>query len=279
MAEIKAALVKALRDITNVGMMDCKKALMETNGDKDAAIKLLRERGLAIQTKRADKEANEGIIDAAICDDGKLGVLIEVNCETDFVARNESFQAFVKELLEQSKDLEDGALAEAAKDILADKVAEIGENLIIAANVRYDLQGAGEIFAYIHLGGKVGVLMELGCEKETTVKSDVFKELGKDITLHIAANAPQYLKRDEISEDVLNAEKEIYAKQVEGKPANILDRIVNGKLEKYYSQVCLIEQGFVKDPDQSITALLTDKGKELDDMLCIRRYTYTKIGS
>jgi elongation factor Ts len=275
--EISAALVKELRVETNVGMMECKKALVEAGGDKEKAVKILRERGLAIAGKKASRVAKEGNIAAEIFNGGKTGVMIEVNCETDFVTRNESFKDLVQQLLAIAKGIT-GSLAETAKDLVVAKISSIGENLIVRRNVRYDAQGEGLIAYYIHLGGKVGVLVEIGCGKAETAANAMFKEMVKDITLHIAACNPQYLTRTDVPEAMLAAEKDIYAKQVTGKPANIVEKIVVGKLEKFYSQTCLVEQGFVKDPDQSVTELLAAKGKELGDALTIRRFTRFQVG-
>lgn len=279
MSTITATQVKELRDATNVSMMECKKALTESGGDKDKAMRLLRERGLAIAGKRADREAKQGLVMAEVYNDGKTGVMVEVNCETDFVARNEDFQQFVADMLEKSKTVGDGQLAEAVKDELADKVAAIGENLIVRNNAKYDVQGTGAIASYIHLGGKIGILVEVGCENEATPKQDTFTELVKNITLHIAASNPAYLQRDEVPQDVIDGEKAIYAKQVEGKPENIIDKIVAGKIDKFFGQICLLEQAFVKEPDLTITQLLAAKGKELGDTLSIRRYTRYQIGA
>lgn len=277
MAEITAALVKELRDETNVGMMDCKRALVEAEGDKANAIKFLRERGVVIAGKKAARTANEGIVAADIAPGGKMGIMIEVNCETDFVTRNEEFQSFVSELVEKAK-IVDGSLAEAVKDKVVAKIATIGENIVVRRNVRFEVEGNGIIASYIHLGGKVGVLLEVGCKKDDTTENPVFREAVKDVTLHIAAAAPGYLSREEVPADLVDAERAIYAKQVENKPANIVDKIVDGKLNKFYSQICLLEQGFVKDPDQSITDLLAAKGKEIDDTIEIRRYARYQIG-
>jgi elongation factor Ts len=275
--EISAALVKELRIETNVGMMECKKALVEAGGDKEKAIKILRERGLAIAGKKASRVAKEGNIAAEIFNGGKTGVMIEVNCETDFVTRNESFKDLVQQLLVIAKGIT-GSLAETAKDLVIAKISSIGENIIVRRNARYDAQGEGIIANYIHLGGKVGVLVEIGCDKAETAANATFKEMVKDITLHIAACNPQYLTRKDVPETTLVAEKDIYAKQVAGKPANIVEKIVVGKLEKFYSQTCLVEQGFVKDPDQTVTELLAAKGKELGDVLAIRRFTRFQVG-
>lgn len=278
MVEVKAALVKELRDETNLGMMDCKNALVEAEGDKSVAVKLLRERGLAIAGKKASRAVNEGLVSAQVSQGGKLGVMIEVNCETDFVAKNDTFIAFVQTLVEQANDVGDGELAEAVKDTMVAKVAEIGENMVIRRNHRFEVSGAGAVASYIHLGGKVGVLLEVGCTDESVTQQDLFKETVKDITLHIAACNPQFLARDEVSADVVEQERAIYGKQVEGKPENIIDKIVNGKMDKFYSQICLLEQGFVKDADHSITEWLAAKGKALGDTLEIRRFVRYQVG-
>jgi elongation factor Ts len=251
--------------------------LIEAGGDKDKAVKVLRERGLAIAGKKASRLAKEGVVAAEIVGGGKTGVMIEVNCETDFVTRNDSFKELVQQLLETAQNTH-GALADAAKDAVIAKIASIGENIVIRRNVRYDVQGAGIVASYIHLGGKVGVLVEVGCGQAATAASPAFKEVVKDITLHIAACNPHYLVRQDVPAAVLTSEKEIYAKQVTGKPANITEKIVAGKLEKFYGQTCLVEQGFVKDPDQTITELLVAKGKELGDQLVIRRFTRFQVG-
>lgn len=279
MAEITAAQVKELRDATNVSMMECKKALVESGGDKDKAMRLLRERGLAIAGKRAERAANQGLVAAEVLNGGKTGVMIEVNCETDFVARNENFQKFVADLLVKARDYADGELAAAVKDELADQIAAIGENMVVRRNTKYEVQGTGAIASYIHLGGKIGILLEVGCENEASTENDEFKELVKDITLHIAASNPTYLKREDVPQDVIDSEKEIFAKQVEGKPANIIEKIVDGKIDKFFGQICLVEQPFVKDPDQSVTQLLEAKGKALGDTFSIRRYTRYQIGA
>jgi len=193
------------------------------------------------------------------------------------VAKNENFQAFVAGLVAQARTI-DGSLADAAKDKVVAKIAEIGENIIVRRNTKYTVQGNGAVAGYIHLGGKVGVLLEVGCEKPETTQSESFKEAVKDVTLHIAAANPQFLSRADVSADVIAAEREIYAKQVEGKPANIVNKIVDGKLEKFYSQICLVEQGFVKDPDHTVADMLAARSKDLGDKLTIRRFTRYQVG-
>lgn len=278
MVEISAAMVKELRDATNVSMMECKKALLAANGDKDEAFKRLREQGLAIAGKKASRAANSGLVAAGVTARADVGAMIEVNCETDFVARNDNFKAFVAALLEKAKEVEDGALAETMKAEVVAKIAEIGENIIVRRNLRYALQGRGLVGTYIHLGGKIGVMVELGCGKDETVSAEAFQNLAKDLTLHIAACNPQCLDRTAVAAGVLEAEKAIYAKQVEGKPANIVEKIVAGKIEKFFSQICLVEQAFVKNPDQTVTQLLAEVGKAAGDTLSIRRYARFQLG-
>ena len=286
---ITASLVKELRDRTNAGMMECKNALKETDGDIDAAIKILRERSGVKAAKKADREAKEGAIVAQLASDGKSGVLLEVNCETDFVAKNDNFQAFVAELAETvaASDASDLAAALAVpkgdgtiEDFVKGKVIELGENLQFRRLERYDVQGAGVVASYIHVGGKVGVLVEVGCEKDETTGTDGFRELVKDLTLHIAAAAPAGLSREDIPADLVEAEKDLFRKQMEnsGKPPEILDKIITGKLGKFYSEQCLLEQGFVKDPDSTINDLLAATGKDLGDTLTIRRFVRFGLG-
>jgi len=278
MTEISAALVKELRDETSVGMMDCKKALVEAGGDKARAIKLLRERGLAVAGKKAARLAKEGVVAAEILQGGRVGVMIEVNCETDFVTRNDSFKDLVKQLQALARTAPDNALAASAQELVVAKIASIGENIVVRRNLRYEVQGEGVVASYIHLGGKVGVLVEVGCGQAATRARDEFRALAKDLTLHIAACNPQYLQRQDVPAAVLQSEKEIYAKQVQNKPANILEKIVAGKLEKFYAQSCLVEQAFVKDPEQSVTELLAARGKELGDQFVIRRFARYQVG-
>lgn len=277
MAEITASMVKELREATNAGMMECKKALTEAGGDKEQAVKLLREKGLAIAEKKASRAANEGVVAATIAPDGKTGAMIEVNCETDFVAKNEKFLAFTAELAEKALQSDDN-IADAVKDMVTAKIAEIGENIIFCRNCRFVLQGPGAIATYIHFGNKIGVLLEMGCGKQETAETPAFKELIKDITLHIAAAAPAYLDKTGVPDEVQAAEREIYANQVKDKPANIIEKIVDGKMQKFYSQTCLVDQGFIKDPDTSITDLIAAKSKEAGDTISIRRFQRYQVG-
>jgi len=272
---ITAAQVKELRDATNVSMMDCKRALQESEGEMDKAVKLLRERGMAVAAKKADRVAKNGKIAAKVSDDGKTGSMIEINCETDFVTRNEIFQAFVTELNDKSIDVENPA--EAFKTEITAKIAEIGENIILRKSEKFVAEN-GAVASYIHMGGTCGVLVEFGFDKPETATADGFKALGLDICLHVAAANPMALDRDGVPANLVNDEKALFAKQVEGKPENIIENILKGKLNKYYSLNCLLEQGFVKEDKTSITQLLEAKGKELGDTITIKRYTRWQLG-
>ena len=286
---ITASLVKELREKTGVAMMECKNALKETEGDIDAAIKILRERGEAKAEKKASRDANEGIIVAALAESGKSGVLVEINCETDFVAKNENFQAFVGEVaatvlagnvtdLEAAKALPKGD--ETLEGFIKTKVLEMGENLQFRRFDRLTLNREGAVASYIHLGGKVGVLIEVSSEKAETASSETFKDLVKDLTLHIAATSPAGLKREDIPAELVESEKDIFRKQMEGagKPADILEKIIEGKLGKFYSERCLLEQGFVKEPDTAIKSLLEAKGKELGDTITVNSFLRFGLG-
>ena len=286
---ITASIVKELRDKTNAGMMDCKKVLTETNGDIEASIKLLRERGIAKAGAKSDRAANEGIISARVNDAATSGILLEVNCETDFVSKNENFQAFVAGISDKlaGTDAKDHAAALAVPhgestvdDFVKAKVLELGENLQLRKYVRFDASPGGVIASYIHLGGKVGVLLEVGTAKPETASSDAFQELIKDLTLHIAASAPKGLSRDDIAQDIVDAEKEIFRVRLleQGKPENIIDNIIKGQLGKFFAESCFLEQGFVKDPDVTVIQLLEQKSKELGDTLTVTRFVRFGLG-
>ncbi|RYD39750.1 MAG: elongation factor Ts [Verrucomicrobiaceae bacterium] len=286
---ITASIVKELRDKTNAGMMDCKKVLTETNGDLEASIKLLRERGIAKAGAKADRAANEGIITARVASDAKSGILLEINCETDFVSRNENFQAFVTEVADTlagatAADL-DAALASpqgegTIGDFVKVKAVELGENIQLRKYVRFEAAEGGVVSSYIHLGGKVGVLIEVGTTKAESAASPVFQELVKDLTLHIAASAPKGLSREDIPQDIVDAELDIFRTRLiaEGKPENIIENILKGQIGKFFAESCFLEQAFVKDGDIKINALLEAKGKEIGDTLTVTRFVRFGLG-
>ena len=275
MAEITAASVGKLREMTNAGLMDCKKALTETGGNLDAAVDLLRKKGIASAGKKAGRDANEGVITQYVQPGGKLGLLVEINCETDFVARNESFRAFCDDVAKR-------LAADPNTDFEADRVAavaKIGENIKIARHQRLEVTGNGLVAAYIHTGAKVGVLVEVGAGKEATVASEDFKQLVKDITLQIAAGHPNVVSREQVPADAVAKEKEIAEEQVKGKPPQAIAKIVEGKLEKFYQGYCLVDQGFVKrNSEVTIKEHVGSVAKQLGDEITIRGFVRFQIG-
>jgi elongation factor Ts len=286
---ITATLVNELRQKTSVGMMECKKALTETNGDIDAAITYLRERGIMKSAGMATRGGTEGIIAARLSADGKTGLLIEVNCETDFVSRNDQYVQFVDEIANalaasDAKTLEE-AFAVKIGDLTVDdfvkaKVLALGENIRLRKFERFDLADHGAIAQYIHMGGKVGVLLEVSAGSGDTAAKDAFRDLVKDITLHIAAAAPKGLSRDDIAAELVEAEKDIFRVQLanEGKPAEMIEKILLGKLGKFFAESCLLEQGFVKEPDITIKKLVEQVGTDLGDSLEVRRFIRFGLG-
>jgi elongation factor Ts len=276
MAEITAAAVGKLREMTNAGLMDCKKALGEAAGDLDAAVEILRKRGIAQAAKKAGREAREGVIAQTIAPGGRAGVLVEINCETDFVAKNDLFRAFCD-------DVARAVVADPGSDVEGLRVAavaKIGENIRISRHARFELSGPGLIAAYIHTGGKVGVLVEVGCGKDETPATEGFKQLVKDITLQIAAASPTAVTRAEVPAAVVAKEREIAAQsdRLKGKPPQALEKILTGVLDKYFQTVCLVEQGFVKDPEKTVGHQVEAVGKELGDSLTIRRFLRWQVG-
>lgn len=273
MADIKASDVAKLRSMTNAGMMDCKKALTEANGDLDAAVEIIRKKDANIAVKKAGREANEGVVAQHIQPGGKVGVLVEINCETDFVAKNETFQAFCAEVAEKLAANPDEDLEE----FRTLQVAKIGENIQIARKIRMQVEGGGLVAAYIHPGAKVGVLIEVGAGKDGSADSEEFKQLVRDLTLQIAAANPAAVSRDEVDSEQIEKEKAIIAEQFKDKPAQAIEKITQGKLEKYYQTHCLLDQAFVKDGDVSIKDLLANTGKALDDELSVRSFVRYQV--
>ena len=263
---VTASQVKELREKTGAGMMDCKKVLTETNGDEEKAIELLRERGIAKAAKKSDRIAAEGLVETYISEDGKVGVVVEVNAETDFVAKNEEFRNFVADVAKQiAKEnpadvealLEQKSIAEPDKtvrEVLTNKIATIGENMSIRRFVRFETNNLLE--SYIHGDGKIAVLVEM--ENGTP-------ELAKDVCMQIAAARPEFLDRASVPADRLAKEMEILKAQAmnEGKPAEIAEKVVQGRINKFYSEVCLVEQEFVKDSDIKVGKLVESKGAKI----------------
>ena len=277
MADITPEKVAKLREMTGAGMMDCKKALTQAGGDLDMAVDILRKSGAASAAKKATRDAREGVIAQFIAPGGRSGVLVEVNCETDFVARNESFRAFCDEIARK-------VAADPAANLEADReaaVGRIGENIKIARNARMEVSGNGLVAAYIHTGGKVGVLVEVGAGKPETATNDEFKQLVKDITLQIAAGHPFAVSREQVPADVIAKEREIAAQsdRLKGKPAQAMEKILQGILEKFYQTYCLVDQGFVKkNSEVSVKEHVSTVGKQLGDEITLRRFVRFQVG-
>ena len=263
---VTASLVKELREKTGAGMMDCKKVLTETDGDLEKAAELLRERGIAKAAKKSGRVAAEGLVEAYVSEDGKVGAIVEVNAETDFVAKNEEFKTFVMNVAKQvaetnPKDVE-ALLAEEAtfepgktiNEVLVNKIATIGENMNIRRFARFESNGLVE--KYIHGDGKIAVLVNMA-------KGD--KEVAKDICMQIAAARPEYLNEQSVPAERVEKEKEILKAQTmnEGKPEAIAEKIVQGRIGKFFSEICLVDQAFVKNPDIKVSQLLTEKNAEI----------------
>ncbi|MEG2928415.1 MAG: translation elongation factor Ts [Oscillospiraceae bacterium] len=280
-----ASDVKSLRERTGCGMMDCKKALTESDGDFEKAIEYLREKGLAAATKKAGRIAADGMVYATVDKANKVGVVVEVNSETDFVAKNEQFRTFVAEIAEivsktnpatveelMTEVMPNGDTVEAA---LQEKILVIGENLKIRRFVRYE----GECVAYIHAGGTHGVLVKFETSDEVFAKPE-FEVYGKDVAMQIAAINPSFLCKEDVDSDTLEKEKEIIMQQAinEGKPVNIAEKMVAGRISKYYKENCLLEQQFVKDDKQSITDYTKATAKELGSDIKIVAFTRFEKG-
>ncbi|MCH2592578.1 MAG: translation elongation factor Ts [Pedosphaera sp.] len=274
MAEITAKLVAQLRGMTSAGLMDCKNALTETDGDVDAAVDVLRAQGTIKAAKKAGREANEGVIAHYIQPDSKSGVLVEINCETDFVAKNEQFLEFTSEVAKLKLTAPDSDFEE----LRTAQVAKIGENILLSRDAKLDVEGIGLVAAYIHTGAKVGVLLQIGAGKEDILGNDDFKALVKDITLHIAASAPVSVSRDEVDPELVAKEKAIAEEQAEGKPPQAIENIVNGKLNKFFATNCLLEQGFVKNPDVSIKDHVAAVGQALGDEITVSNFLRFQVG-
>ena len=263
---ITASQVKELREITGAGMMDCKKVLTETDGDMEKAMELLRERGIAKAAKKSDRVAAEGLVDCYISEDGKIGAIVEVNSETDFVGQNEEFKTFVMDVAKQVAEknpsnveelLAQESITEAGKtvqEVLTDKIAKIGENMNIRRFERFESTGLVE--KYIHGDGKIAVLVDFA-------KGD--KAIAKDVCMQIAAAKPEFLKREDVPAERVEKEMEILKAQAmnEGKPAEIAEKMVQGRLGKFYGEICLVEQDFVKDSDKKVSRVLEENNAEI----------------
>ena len=290
MAEIRAKVVMDLRGRTGCGMMDCKKALAACDGDIEKAIDYLREKGLAKAAKKQSRIAAEGCVGAYICNKCNTGALVEVNCETDFVANTPEFKEMVNTIAKQiviSDPIDVDVLLttklegseQTVGDMITEKTAKIGEKISVRRFVRYAATN-GTVDSYIHMGGKVGVLVEVNCETDFVARGDQFKELVHDIALQIAAAKPLYVTKEEVPAEVLEEEKKILKIQAmnEGKPEAIAEKMVAGRIKKYYEDFCLLEQPFVKDSSKTINQLITEAIASIGEKITVRRFARFEMG-
>jgi elongation factor Ts len=284
-AAIPAEMVKKLRDQTGAGMMDCKTALAEANGNFDEATTILRKKGLASAAKKAGRTTNEGLIGRRLSADHATGTLVEVNCESDFVARTEEFLQLIEDVLteiDKAGDAANQAWLDNPDGVVKKRVAvtigKLGENMAAPRFVRYS--GKGYVGQYIHMGGKLGVQVEFGGVTPEIAKRDEFATLVKEIAMQIAAASPSYTARDVVPADVLEKEKSIYRAQMEnsGKPANVIDKIVDGKLGSFYAQVVLPDQPSIRDPKQTVRDVIAAVNKALGASVSVTRFARLKVG-
>ncbi len=281
---IDAKTVKELRDRTGAGMMDCKRALSETDGDLDAAVALLREKGLASAAKKAGRVAAEGLVGVFASADGSEAVVVELNCETDFVAKNDAFGDLLETvgnaLLDSDADEGTGESAgdltvgsKKLSEVLTDAVASIGENIGLRRFMRVRA-GGGRVGSYVHAGGKIGVLVEL------SGASEAHDDLARSLAMQVAAAMPRHVRRDEVPEAEVAAEREIFKNQAlaSGKPEQVVEKIVDGKVDKFFREICLVEQEYVRDSQLTVEKLLSQSGKETGSELRLERFVRYQLG-
>ncbi|MDD7690943.1 MAG: translation elongation factor Ts [Ellagibacter isourolithinifaciens] len=285
MAAITAAMVKELREMTDAGMMECKKALVEADGDMDKAVDVLRTRGLAAAAKKVGRATNEGTVMAIVSDDATKGAVVELNCETDFVGMNEKFKGYAEKIARaaMAANVEDvealkvvDAEGETVEDVLTDAIHTLGENMNLA---RAAVVEAGGVASYIHGGGKIGVLVTFDVEGIDPA-SDEFQHCGRDVAMQVAAASPVSATRESVPAEVVAHEMEIYKAQAaeSGKPENIQEKIATGRLEKFYKESCLTEQAFVKNPDQNVTDYVNEVAKKLGGTIKVTGFKRFMLG-
>lgn len=290
---ITAQDVKKLRDITGAGMMDCKQALAQCAGDVEQAVDVLRTKGLADLAKKSGRATNEGIVGACLADDAQVGAIVEVDCETDFVARNEDFQGLVAEIAAHvceaaPADLEALAAqkltsdpAHTVEERLGEAVGKIGENIQIARFARFAIEGtSGLVTSYVHGPGNIGVLVQLSTGSADAASSEDAKTAAKDIAMQIAAASPSWVRREEVPADVVERERAIYVEQAAqtGKPENVVAKIVEGKLEKFYGQLCLVEQPFIRDDTMTVAKYLEGVAAKAGASVEVGRFARFRVG-
>ncbi len=289
MANFSNQDVMKLREQTGVGMMDCKKALMATDGNFEEAIKYLREKGMASAAKKADRVAAEGLVTCYVSDDKKTGVMVEVNCETDFVARSDQFVAFLNNVVKQvvaskAKDVDAllkekfvGDKSKTLNDLVAEAVATIGEKISVRRFEKFALSKSGVIDSYIHMGGKIGVLVELST---TATDKESLVELAHNLAMQIAASKPTVIAIENVNPTALAAEKEILTNQAinEGRPQKIIEKMVEGRINKYYKEVCLLEQEYVRDSSLAIKQVIAQCEQKVGAKITVTRFARYEMG-
>lgn len=308
MAEINAQLVKQLRDRTGAGMMECKKALVEANGDIGEAEVILRKRGISSASKKESRSTKQGLVASKVGNGGKLGVLVEVNCESDFVARTEDFQSLVEDVAShiaerKPKYVRPEVLTEAERatfkenealyeqkflgdsgntvgELVKSKIAKLGENIAISRFTIYEVSGTGAVSSYIHTGSQIGVLLELSTGKNDSVEREEFKVLARDIAMQSAAIPSQYVSRADVPADVIEKERSIQRERAvnEGKPEKMADKIAEGRMAKFYEEVCLLDQPFIRENTVSVGELIRTAGKSIGDEIKVARFVRFKVG-
>jgi elongation factor Ts len=288
MVEISASLVMKLRKMSGQGMMDCKGALVEAKGDIEEAMAILRKKGLATLAKRAGRETSEGMVVSRMGEDGKVAVLASLCCETDFVARSDDFVATAEALadcaLSCSADEGSENILETAVEggkfgeVLTETISKTGEKMEVGDYAKFKLAGCGLISIYVHFNKKVGTMVEIETSDEATASADMIKRTAADIAMHITATKPLALDKEGIGSEIVEREKAIFAGQVKDKPANIIEKIIEGKLKKFFAENCLLEQGFVKDDSKTVSQVLAEAGKEAGGEAKITRFVRFEVG-
>ncbi len=288
MADISAAMVMKLRKMTGQGMMDCKRALQEANGNIEQATDILRKKGLATLAKRAERETSEGLVVCKSSADGKTAAIATLCCETDFVAKNDDFVATAQTLIDYAlacpadqgaeNILETTVDGKKFSDILTETVSKTGEKTLVGDYAKYKLDGPGLLSTYIHFNEKVGTMVQIETSNETTAAADVLKQTASDIAMHITATKPLALDKADIAPETIEREKAIFAEQVKNKPANIIEKIVEGKMRKFFAENCLLDQPFVKDDSKSVAQILADAAKQAGGEAKIKRFVRFEVG-
>ena len=288
MAEITAAIVMKLRKMSGQGMMDCKKALKETDGDLEKAMELLRKKGMATLAKREGRETSEGIVVAQKSDDGKTAILASLCCETDFVAKSDDFIDAANKLVDYAmaceapsgaQSIADTAIdGKAFSEIVTDTVSKTGEKMLVGDYTKYKLETPGYIGQYVHFNKKVGTMIKIETSDENVADSDEIKQVAVDIAMHVTATKPLGLDKDSIPAETIEAERKIYAEQMKDKPQNIIDKIVDGKMGKFFAENCLVAQPFVKNEDQTVEQVLNDAAKKAGGDAKIVDFVFFDVG-